>query len=78
MERSGRPAIIDDRRRPTKEPSMLEDILITTAGVLVAILALAAFGLIIWAAAQDGRTAAGVRPLRSRHAGLKRRSAPLS
>ena len=56
---------------------MLEDILVTIAAAAVAILALAAFALIIWAAAQDGRTADGVRPLRSRHRGLKRRMAPL-
>jgi len=56
---------------------VLEDILITTAGAAVAILALAAFALIIWAAARDGRTADGVRPLRSRHRGLTRRVAPL-
>ena len=56
---------------------MLQDILITTAGAAAAILALAAFALIIWAAAQDGRTVDGVRPLRSRHRGLKRHVAPL-
>jgi len=56
---------------------VLQDILITTVGAAVASLALAAFALIIWAAAQDGRTADGVRPLRSRHRGLKRRVAPL-
>jgi hypothetical protein len=55
---------------------MLETILLSLAGATVCLVALACFALIIWAAAQDGRTAAGVRPLRSRHAGLRRCAAP--
>jgi hypothetical protein len=56
---------------------MLETILVSVAGGALCIVAFACFALIIWAAGQDGRTAAGVRPLRSRHAGLRRRVAPL-
>ena len=56
---------------------MLETTLITLAGAAVSLVANACFALIIWAAAQDGRTAAGVRPLRSRHTGLRRRYAPM-
>jgi hypothetical protein len=56
---------------------MLETILLSVAGGALCLVALACFALIIWAAAQDGRTAAGVRPLRSRHAGLRRWAAPL-
>ena len=55
---------------------MLETILLSLAGAALCIVAFASFALIIWAAAQDGRTAAGVRPLRSRHAGLPRCVAP--
>jgi hypothetical protein len=55
---------------------VLETILLSLAGATVCLVALACFALIIWAAAQDGRTAAGVRPLRSRHAGLRRCAAP--
>ena len=55
----------------------MEAILLTAAGTVVALVAAACFALIIWAAAQDGRTAAGVRPLRSRHLGLRRTVAPL-
>ena len=55
---------------------MLETILLSLAGAALCIVALACFALIIWAAAQDGRTAAGVRPLRSRHGGLRRHTAP--
>ena len=51
---------------------MLETILLSLAGATLCIVAFACFALIIWAAAQDGRTAAGVRPLRSRHGGLRR------
>ena len=54
---------------------MLETILLSLAIAALCFVALACFILIIWAAAQDGRTAAGVRPLRSRHAGLGRRVA---
>ena len=54
---------------------MLESVLLPLAGAALCVVALACFALIIWAAAQDGRTAAGVRPLRSRHAGLGRRVA---
>ena len=54
---------------------MLETILLSLAGAMVCLVALGCFALIIWAGAQDGRTAAGVRPLRSRHAGLGRRVA---
>jgi hypothetical protein len=60
-----------------KETNMLETSLITLAGAAVCLVALACFALIIWAAAQDGRTAAGVRPLRSRHTGLRRPCAPM-
>jgi hypothetical protein len=55
----------------------VDAILVTVAGTVLALLAAACLVLIIWAAAQDGRTAAGVRPLRSRHMGLRRRLAPL-
>jgi hypothetical protein len=55
---------------------MLETILLSLAGAALCLLAFGCFALIIWAAAQDGRTAAGVRPLRSRHLGLRRRAAP--
>jgi hypothetical protein len=53
---------------------MLETILLSFAGAALCIVAFGCFALIIWAAAQDGRTAAGVRPLRSRHSGLRRRT----
>ncbi|HEV7461520.1 MAG TPA: hypothetical protein VGN78_13365 [Solirubrobacteraceae bacterium] len=53
---------------------MLETILLSLAGAALCFIAFACFALIIWAAAQDGRTAAGVRPLRSRHLGLRRRN----
>jgi hypothetical protein len=56
---------------------MLETILLSLAGAAVSIVAFACFALIIWAAAQDGRTAVGVRPLCSRHLGLRRRPAPM-
>jgi hypothetical protein len=56
---------------------MLETILLSLAGAALCIVAFACFALIIWAAAQDGRTAAGVRPLRSRHLGLRHRAAPM-
>jgi hypothetical protein len=55
---------------------VLETILLSFAIATLCVVAFACFALIIWAAAQDGRTAAGVRPLRSRHAGLRRRVAP--
>ena len=55
---------------------MLETILLSLALAALCFIALSGFALIIWAAAQDGRTAAGVRPLRSRHGGLRRRVAP--
>jgi hypothetical protein len=53
---------------------MLETTLLSLAGVALCLVAFACFALIIWAAAQDGRTAAGVRPLRSRHLGLRPRA----
>ena len=56
---------------------MLETILLSFAVATLCIVAFACFALIIWAAAQDGRTAAGVRPLRSRHAGLQRCAATM-
>jgi hypothetical protein len=56
---------------------MLETVLLSLALAALCFVALACFALIIWAAAQDGRTAAGVRPLRSRHAGLRRCVAPM-
>jgi hypothetical protein len=55
---------------------MLETMFLSFAGATVCTVAFACFALIIWAAAQDGRTAAGVRPLRSRHAGLRGCVAP--
>ena len=51
---------------------MLETTLLSFAGAALSLVALACFALTIWAAAQDGRTAAGVLPLRSRHTGLRR------
>jgi hypothetical protein len=56
---------------------MLEAIFLSLALAVLCFVALACFVLIIWAAAQDGRTAAGVRPLRSRHAGLRHCAAPM-
>jgi hypothetical protein len=55
---------------------MLETILLSLAGATLCIVAFGCFALIIWAAAQDGRTAAGVRPLRTRHGGLRRPAVP--
>ena len=56
---------------------MLETTLLSFAGAALSLVALACFALTIWAAAQDGRIAAGVRPLRSRHTGLRRPCAPM-
>jgi hypothetical protein len=56
---------------------MLETVLLSLALAALCFVALACFALIIWAAAQDGRTAAGVRPLRSRHVGLRHCAAPM-